>query len=367
VTPRARLPLPDASRALAIAGVLLVNGIGYASAPWGPLLGDADPAGSPGAIALQALVGAVFQGKAYPVLAFLFGLSLALSTSSRQPQSLAAARRRLRLLLLVGVLHGTLLYFGDILTLYALCGLLALRHVHQPWSRLRRVLRVAAAVALATMTLALALALAAIGATQDREMAPALAAVDGYRGFLWLNASTYAMTTALGLLLTLPLLLLCTLAGIAAARLRLLTGRRWRAARQAWLRRGFWPLATLNGLYGLALAFGAGQPWGLALESAAPFVGVPMSALLLAALAESWDRGHRRWLVAIAPLGRRTLTVYVGYSLACAVLYSGAGLGWQPGTVATATVAMACWVGALLLARASRRRWPLEAWTGRAT
>jgi uncharacterized protein len=367
VTLRTRLPLPDALRALAMAGVLLVNGIGYAAAPWGPLLGEPDPAGSPWAVALQALVGAVFQGKAYPVLAFLFGGSLALSMRSRQPQSVAAARRRLRLLLLIGVLHGTLLYFGDILTLYALCGLLALRHVHQPWSRLRRVLRVTAAAALATMTLALALALVAITGPQDRGMAPALPAVDGYLGFLWLNASTYAVTTALGLLLTLPLLLLCTLAGIAAVRLRLLTGTRWRGARQAWLRRAFWPLAALNGLYGLVLAGAAGRDWALALESAAPFVGIPMSALLLAALAESWDRGHRRWLVAIAPLGRRTLTVYVGYSLLCALLYSGAGLAWQPGTVATVAVALACWLAALLLARASPRRWPLEAWTGRVT
>lgn len=366
---RARQPLPDALRSLAMAAVLVVNGIGYAAAPWGPLLGLADPEGSPAAIALQALVGGVFQGKAYPALALLFGLSLAMSTRGRGPQPLAAARRRLRLLLLLGVLHGTLLYFGDILTMYALCGFLALRHVRQPWSRLRPILRRGAAWALATMTLGLALALIAIGGSAEGGTVATLPHVDGYRELLWLNAATYGLALGPGLLLTLPLLYLCTLAGIAAFRLRLLTARRWGAARRAWLRRWFWPIAILNVLYGLvsALALAAQPSCFPVLESAAPFLGVPMSALLLAALAESWERGHRRWLMAVAPLGRRTLSVYLGYSCFCLVLYGGAGLGWQPGTVMAVAIGAAFWVAALLLARASPGRWPLEVWMGRTT
>lgn len=366
---RQRLPLPDALRALAMAGVLLVNGIGYASAPWGPVLGEAEPRGDPSAVAMQAFVGAVFQGKAYPALAFLFGLSLALSSSDRQRQSLDAARRRLRLLLVIGVLHGTFLYFGDILTLYAMCGMLALRHVHRPWSRMRLLLRRAVAWAVVTAVLGLALALVATGLPADDAATPELSTAEGYRAFLWLNASSYVMTTVLGLLLVLPLLYLCTLAGIAAARLRLLTHRRWQGARESCLRRWFWPLVAVNGLYGLTAAFAsaAGTSGILAVESAVPFVGVPMSALLLVLLARCWRDGRCRWLATLAPLGRRTLSVYVAYSLVCATLYSGAGLGWQPGTAAAVTIALACWLAALLLARASRRRWPLETWMGRAT
>ena len=130
--PSARQPLPDALRALALLGVLVVNGAGYLVAPWGPLLGERSPAGSALALAVQAAQAAFLQGKAYPALAFLFGMGLWLAQRGR-PVAVARQRgvARQKRLLLLGVLHGVLIYFGDILTMYALVGWHLLARTHK--------------------------------------------------------------------------------------------------------------------------------------------------------------------------------------------------------------------------------------------
>ena len=64
----------------------------------------------------------------------LFGISFAvqLTRASQRAQSLVPVySRRLGILLLIGVLHFTLLWFGDILHIYALCGFVLLLFRHQ--------------------------------------------------------------------------------------------------------------------------------------------------------------------------------------------------------------------------------------------
>jgi uncharacterized protein len=370
VTAPARLVLPDALRALALGGVLLVNTMGYASMPWGPLLGAIDPAGDWAARVLQASVGAVVQGKAYPALAFLFGMSLAWSVQDRQAQSRQRARRRLGWLLVLGVLHGLFLYGGDILKADALCGLLVLPAFQVPWSRLRKRLRRALWWAGTGFAIMLALTmLPKLLADASADVAPddSLAAAPHLGAFVALNASAYLSANTWGLVYMLPLLQLFMLAGIAAARLRWLTHPRWQGWREALVRRWWRRLLACNVLYGLALvglAF-AGSGWRLVLEIAGPIVCVPLSAIVLAHLANCWAHGQRAWAAVIAPLGRCTLSVYLANSVLCMVLLSGVGLGWEPGTVATAALAGMVWTGALLLARRSTQRWPLEAFLGR--
>lgn len=379
MTATARLELPDALRALALGGVLLVNTMGYPVMPWGPVLGEVEPVGSPAASAVQALVAALVQGKAYPALAFLFGLSLALSVQDRRAPSLQRARRRLHALLALGVLHGLFLYAGDVLTAYALCGWLALAHVRAPHARLRTRMRRAAwlvAIPFAILTLLLALSLVlGSGPAGGRGMVDpwraglgeTLGSVAHLGAYLTLNASAYLSANAAAAVFLYPLVYLLMLAGIAAARLRLLTHRRWRAWRQAQVRRWLGWLVAGNVAYGVAVAGlgSAGSGWLPLLDLVSPLVGVPLSAVLVLALATRWEQGARAWATRLAPLGRCTLSVYLGSSVMYLVLLSGAGLGWQAGTVALAGLAVLVWLAALALARRSTRRWPLEAWLGR--
>jgi uncharacterized protein len=368
--PHPREPFADALRALALLGVLIVNAAGYLSSPWGPVLGDEAARAGGSAAVLQGLYAFALQGKAYPVLAFLFGMGLALAVRGwPRPQALQRARVRQRRLLVLGVLHGVLIYFGDILTMYALIGWLVLRHVHAPWRALRRTLRRALGWALGVAVLLTAVAAAGVMALPAGNGAaalePTLAGVNGWAAFWRLNTEGYLFVQLGTLLVGFALLRLLMLAGIAAARLRWLTHRRWQAQRQRLLRRWALPALLLNAAYAWAYGHFSAHRDLLGLVEALGFsVGPLLSMVGVTALAHAapW----KRWAPLLAPLGQRTLTLYVGHGVLCALLFSGAGLGLQPGMAAMGVFSVLLWLLAWLSARASgSRRWPLEAWMAR--
>lgn len=69
------------------------------------------------------------QTKFYTLFAFLFGLSFYLFIQSAERRGLAAKRwmtRRLLLLLIVGIVHGVWIWFGDVLHAYAILGFILL-------------------------------------------------------------------------------------------------------------------------------------------------------------------------------------------------------------------------------------------------
>ncbi|MBP7568072.1 MAG: hypothetical protein KA795_18905, partial [Burkholderiaceae bacterium] len=139
---RGREPLPDALRALAMLSVLVMNAIGYGVAPWGHPLGG--PPAGPWSAAAQGLAAALLQGKGYTMLAFVFGMALWLAARGRpQAQALQCGIVRHRRMLQLGVVHGVFIYFGDILTMYALVGRRLLGRLHAPWKMFRHHLRTA--------------------------------------------------------------------------------------------------------------------------------------------------------------------------------------------------------------------------------
>lgn len=117
-TPRA--PAVDALRCVALLGIIAVNAP-YFAQPLGappPAAGAADPA------ALWAIE-SFATGRFFPIFSFLFGFGLSV-LFAREAEAPAAARRRVprRLagLSAFGALNAALLFFGDILMLYALLG-----------------------------------------------------------------------------------------------------------------------------------------------------------------------------------------------------------------------------------------------------
>ena len=65
-------------------------------------------------------------------------------------------------------------------------------------------------------------------------------------------------------------------------------------------------------------------------------------------------------------MGQRTLTLYIGHSVICLVLLSGAGLALTPTTVQTVVFCLGLWLAAVVAAQLSgATRWPLEAWIAR--
>lgn len=360
-----RDPFPDALRALALLGVLVINAAGYLSGPLGPVLGEPTAGIGDATLALQGFYAFGVQGKAYPILAFLFGMSLVMAQRG-QPVSpaLNRARRRQKWLLLLGVLHGVFIYFGDILTMYALIGWWLLNHVRMPWNQLRRQLRRALiwALVFAVGTAALTGLMLMGAAETGADPKPTFAHVASWPEFWSLNVTGYLILQLATLLVGFPLLRLLMLAGIAAARLRWLTHPRWQGQRQRLLRSWAWPALLINAAYGLSYMYFAGHrdAQGMA-EVLGVFVGPLLSMVMVTALTQ-----HARsapWLLALAPLGQRTLTLYIGHSMLCALLFSGVGLGWQPGLGGILVFSLLLWSTAFLLAKVSgHHRWPLEAW-----
>lgn len=347
--------------------VLVVNAMGYAVAPWGEPLGARTPADSAWAATAQGLVAALLQGKGYTTLAFVFGMALWLS-SRRHTRAQALRRGKLRngRLLSLGVVHGVFVYFGDILTMYALLGRQLLHRLHQPWEPFRRHLGHALAWAVLAKLLLVAILLG-VAERPPVVQGWSLSSVQGAWPFLKLNANTYATTLLVGLIVSGPVLYFCMLCGVAAARLRLLTHRRWRGVLLRVLQRVGVPLM------GLALVLGIGEAMTVPSDALRPWMDVlgelivvPMAGLYVVALAWASSGGRALWCHWLVPLGQRTLSLYVGHSLILLVLLSGAGLSLALSTVQVVVLCFGLWLLAGFVARFSRyRRWPLEVWMGR--
>ena len=117
-----RVELLDVLRGFAVFGILLVNVLFYSA----PLAfahgGQWDSAAdrlARGAVVFLA------EGKFYALFSFLFGMGLALQAErarSRGSRFVPLYLRRLAVLLLIGLIHAYLVWWGDILHIYALIG-----------------------------------------------------------------------------------------------------------------------------------------------------------------------------------------------------------------------------------------------------
>ncbi|MFN4134610.1 MAG: DUF418 domain-containing protein [Novosphingobium sp.] len=131
--PTSRIDALDFLRGVAVLGILAINITGF----WGPSLATFSPAipapvsGTPDPVA-QGWFGfafVVFEGKMRALFSLLFGASMVLfseAAARRGAHPALAQVRRLVWLALLGYLHFTLLWWGDILFAYALCGMAVL-------------------------------------------------------------------------------------------------------------------------------------------------------------------------------------------------------------------------------------------------
>ena len=125
-----RVAALDHLRGLSILGILMVNAIAFAQ----PSAVYDHPhliAMSPADEVVWTMIAVFFRGKFITAFTLLFGVSTFLVGAD--PKVL---RRRLLWLVLFGLIHGALVWYGDILLLYAVCGLVFARWRFMPWRRL---------------------------------------------------------------------------------------------------------------------------------------------------------------------------------------------------------------------------------------
>lgn len=350
VSGRDRITTIDVLRGFALLGILIAN-MRYFSHPVSTPFEVT--ATSPLWYKLAFWLEGVFvNGKFYPLFSFLFGLGFAVQlmrASERGRKVTGTYLRRLLILLGFGVVHGTLIWAGDILTSYALIGLLLLL-----FSRLSaRGLAIAAA-----LVLGLQIAMVAAGGIQVYRVAQAPAAhaeqlarqqanheqqqtllkdaetayrTGSYADTVPVRVKEY--TGVLGALgfYGLQVLGMFLLGAWVGRRGILAEPERYRGSFRRFLYAGFGlglPLAVVYATWTLGVDFAAGVSWQMIVAFGLNILaGLGMVFGFVGAAALLMQSRARRLLEPLADVGRMALTNYLMQSVVCTLIFYGYGLG----------------------------------------
>lgn len=351
----ARAPAVDALRGFALLGVVVVNAPFFAVPVDGylPLSGLADRLAAWATTAFAA-------GKFFLIFSFLygFGVSVALRRATSPGGSLAPLRRRLAALFCMGLLHAMLLFYGDILMLYAAIGLALVAMRDLPGRRLAWV--AGAIYALAVLAQAGIVTLGAAGAGALAPAAPVAGA--GYLGgFTETVAARLAdLPGALVFLAAFngPAAFAMAIAGHLAARAGHFPPRPEDLARIA--RRARVPVAAAAAASGIgaativatlvapgAVALPVVALAGVLVSLAAPVLSLGLAAGLLAIAAR---RPTARAIRAFALVGENSLSGYLLHSILLGGVFLGWGLGYWGALDAAAVLVVSVAVYAAIVA-----------------
>jgi len=351
-SPASRQQFADELRGFALLGIAVVNApfLGIS------LAGFTETSVQTMSDRLVAMAVIAFaQAKFYLLFSFLFGYSFTLLLPAGAANGAARYLRRLTGLALIGAVHATLFFVGDILVLYAVLGLALL------WLtklRDRRVLQVTSAATLLWLVLLALLVLGADESTTDAQRWQAeLASADralahgsfieaaGARWDIWPLAFLVIAT-----LNGLPVLAMFGI-GLVAGRRHLLAHPE---AHPGLWRRGSYAAVFIGLPGGIAAAWLAAGPGSTAgATGARELLGILIGFATAPALSfgyVAWmAQARARWPQAFAmfrPAGRMSLTGYIGESVLMSLVFCGYGLGFfgQWGAARVVLVAVAVWV-----------------------
>ncbi|ASN82433.1 DUF418 domain-containing protein [Deinococcus ficus] len=330
-----RLHVIDALRGLALLGILLVNILVFATPYYATGLPDPAVRG-PLDQALYALITLLFETKFYLLFSFLFGYSFTLQMTAATRAGASFRPRMLRRLLglaVIGVLHALLLYHGDILTIYALLGVILVLAEHWDARRATRVALILLGVnalvwfVLSGLAFAEPTAFATDAAAELRHVRQALTGFTGLPGEVVAeHARQYRSTWPVLMALQGVSALAAFLLGFAAGKLDVFQSlERAQPVLGKMLRLGL-PVGVLGAMvYTGTVHLNVSEPvkvLGFALDTfTAPF----LTAAYVALFTLTWPRhaGKLYWLV---PAGRLALSNYLGQSLMCSLIFHGYGL-----------------------------------------
>lgn len=357
VSTRERLLTLDVLRGMALLGVLVANvwfwfsGLYLRMAEFRPQLSHLTLD-----TATYHLISVLVSGKSIAIFSFLFGVGLAMQVLRAAAAGEDAApryRRRVAVLLAIGLTHGVLLWYGDILAVYALLGfaLLLFRN------RSDRTLLAWAALLLVVVPLAftawsaLSHAAAAVGAS-SAGAAERAASLDAFRSadprriipqnLAWMR-KTYLSSIAMAIF---PPVFGFFLLGLWAGRRRILERVTEHAA--AYRRVAVWGV-------GVGLAAGVAyqvlrialakneEAWAALLLSGVHVLAVvPLAAGYVAATVLLLRRpAWSRRLAVFGPVGQMALTHYLAQTVICLAIFDGGGLIGRVGVAQALGISLA--------------------------
>lgn len=336
----------DVLRALALFGILTFNIQGFAlhdSAAMNPYACSwTDPLN----VAVWVVSTALFGRKDLMLFTMLFGAGILMVADRCAAAGRGAMQihvQRMAALMLVGLVHAYLIWPGDILFAYSVCGLLVF--ACRRWSA-RRLIAIGALLFLVPLVL---LVVAQVVVPHLREewqatiwagYSPGAESVaryyEVYRGSWWSQMServpaAIAQQTALLFMAMGWVSAGMMLVGMGLYRLGYITGG---ASRRSYWRLLSWtlPCAAIltGGGYWLNFREGWRAEFSFLIGRLPAELGAPLMALAcLAAAMLLFSRSKEHWLgKAFAAVGRMSLTNYLTQSLIGSFLFYGTGLGW---------------------------------------
>ena len=340
--------LIDALRGFALFGILAVNIQCFVGGLNAPSLGVLDAQSSVADHVTVFLTALLLEFKFYPIFSFCFGYGFAVQTRRWMAHGDAAGPRflrRMNAMLLLGILHGTLLWFGDILTRYAATGYLLKRYAGAGPKSLLKAVRLWLAVAIviqAFLTLSIIAGSgseepAGLNETAQQTSRSAASALQAYAQGNYLDATIQRVsdyvTVSLYFVVLVPQFMVLFLLGALAAQLGLL--RRPARHRLLWRKLFGYGLVLglpLNALYAWLQWQASQHPWA---PSAHPMLAMItgelapiLSIVFVAAFAlHGHTRAGKNVVRLLAPAGRVALTMYISESLLMALWLNGFGFG----------------------------------------
>lgn len=329
-----RLLNVDALRGFALLGILAVNIWAfadpyYASTSTNPTYDSALDHG------VRFLVELLFETKFYLLFSFLFGYSFTLQMAAAERAETAFIPRMVRRqggLLAIGLAHGALLYYGEILSTYAILGLvlIACRNL-----RPQRAVKIAAWIVITAATLwtLLGIAQLAVGeftGSTSSETATKLSAFSGSAAdALAFHSHHLGETIAVIAIIQAPSAMAMFFLGFAAGRKKVFADPQHYASQLRRIIRIGLPVG-LGGsaFYASAATFAPGGgietvAFGIG-QITAPFLTASYVALGLTLFTTASGAKIERVL---APMGKIALTNYLLQSAVLGVLFTGYGLG----------------------------------------
>ncbi|BBG01086.1 MULTISPECIES: DUF418 domain-containing protein [Pseudonocardia] len=367
-----RAPAPDLARGFMLLLIALANTPFYL---YGRAHSDAGFHPVDGSVADRIVQAVLITGvdlRVYPMFAFLFGYGLAV-IYRRQGENGVPEREAFRLLqrrnlwlLVFGFVHALLLWGGDVLGAYGLCGLVLV------WLFVRRADRTLLVWAgIGAGVLVLLAAMSVLGAWAVLATGTAAESAGGIPDFVTASASSESVLAAMGARITMwPFIVLVQgLLGLAvpvAILLGFWAARRRILEQPAQYRRLLW----ITAVGGIAIGWIGGLPHALAhvgalggldqvmwvFTTTQMITGLACGIGYVALFGLIGDRltGRAPGPVgfAIGAVGKRSLTCYLGQSVLCAPLLAawGLGLGAVLGSATMALFATGVWLLLLIYA-----------------
>ncbi|GAB3061295.1 DUF418 domain-containing protein [Salinicoccus sesuvii] len=326
----------DSVRGFALLGILMMNIMSFA----GPqiegqmTMETSDIYTGSNAIVIL-LINVLVTSNFYTMFSFLFGLGffIFLSRAEKKPGSTYLLfTRRMIVLLCFGIVHAVFLWYGDILTLYAVTGLFLMF-----FYRFKPVVNLIVAVVLLILGTVFVLLLTLLMfSVRDMDMGEMAAVGSGfdmmtvaggsYMDIISLNLSVLSLMATSNIIMA-PFVLAMFLIGLYVGqkgyfeRLESINGLLWKVALI-----GILIGLPIKILTGYAMTYGMADPmWSMA-SMLAYTIGGPLMSLGYVALLILIMKRVGKFATLLQPVGQMALSNYIGQSILMVTLFFGFGL-----------------------------------------